>query len=120
MSTIDAPNSTAGDSCTATIVDPAAVARVRAGLADDSRVQRTTAIFSALADPTRFRILDALAPNSTEVLSIPSFYRGGSALKLLECPEVRAPPSIHTPLPPQHPPMMPHRMREQTAGRPDP
>ncbi len=37
------------------------------------------------------RILDALAPNSTEVLSVPSFYRGGSALKLLECPEVRAP-----------------------------
>uniref|UniRef100_A0A7S0M456 UDP-glucose 6-dehydrogenase n=1 Tax=Cryptomonas curvata TaxID=233186 RepID=A0A7S0M456_9CRYP len=36
---------------------------------------------------TMRRILDALAPNAFEVLSIPSFYRGGSALQLLESPE---------------------------------
>ncbi len=42
-------------------MDAGAVARVSAALADDRRVARTTAIFSALADPTRFRILDALA-----------------------------------------------------------
>ena len=41
---------------------------------------------------TMRRILDALAPNSTEVLSLPSFYRGGSALKILESPEVLLPP----------------------------
>lgn len=48
------------DECSAIIVDPAAVARVRDALASDARVDRTAAIFSALADPTRFRILDAL------------------------------------------------------------
>lgn len=48
-------------SCDATIVDCEAVDRVRAALADDRRTRATTAIFSALADPTRFRILDALA-----------------------------------------------------------
>jgi len=37
------------------------VERIRVELASDTRVARTTAIFSALADSTRFRILDALA-----------------------------------------------------------
>jgi len=46
--------------CSALILDPSAVARVRDGLADDSRTAATAAIFSALADPTRVRILDAL------------------------------------------------------------
>jgi ArsR family transcriptional regulator len=46
--------------CGVDAVDPVAVERVRAGLASESNVVRTTAIFSALADPTRFRILDAL------------------------------------------------------------
>lgn len=46
--------------CEAVVVDGAAVERVRAALSGDKRVERTTAIFSALADPTRFRILDAL------------------------------------------------------------
>lgn len=50
-----------GGDCEIAIVDPTAVARVRERLASDDRVSRTTAIFSALADPTRFRILDALA-----------------------------------------------------------
>lgn len=47
--------------CEASIIDRQAVARVRGALASDRRTTRTTAIFSALADPTRFRILDALS-----------------------------------------------------------
>ena len=50
-----------GADCAATIVDCGAVRRAAEGLANDARVARTTAIFSALSDPTRFRILDALA-----------------------------------------------------------
>lgn len=53
-------NTTTGEECALSIVDADAVARVRASLADDERVDRTTAIFSALADRTRFRILEAL------------------------------------------------------------
>ncbi len=49
---------------------------------------------------TMRRILDALAPNSTEVLSLPSFYRGGSALQLLESPEVRPHPAAPSRLDP--------------------
>lgn len=52
---------TQGDeSCSARIVDAAAVQRASEAIADDTRVTRTVAIFSALSDPTRFRILDAL------------------------------------------------------------
>lgn len=60
---IDGTASQASDagSCSATIVDPEAVARIRDALVDDARVGRTTAVFSALADPTRYRLLDALA-----------------------------------------------------------
>lgn len=47
--------------CRETIVDPAAVERVRNAVASDARTARTVAIFSAVADPTRFRILHALA-----------------------------------------------------------
>ena len=46
--------------CASPGADPAAVQRVRAGLASEKRVTLTTEIFSAVADPTRFRILDAL------------------------------------------------------------
>jgi ArsR family transcriptional regulator, lead/cadmium/zinc/bismuth-responsive transcriptional repressor len=49
------------ESCSAEVVDAPAIDRVRKGLADDRRVASTTAIFSALSDPTRFRLLDALA-----------------------------------------------------------
>lgn len=48
------------DTCSALIVDEGAVARARERFASESRVSRTTAIFSALSDPTRFRILEAL------------------------------------------------------------
>jgi DNA-binding transcriptional ArsR family regulator len=47
--------------CEATIVDDMAVDRARAALSDEREVLRATAIFSALADPTRLRILEALA-----------------------------------------------------------
>lgn len=47
--------------CGADESDADAVARVRRTISDDERVARTTAIFSALADPTRLRVLDALA-----------------------------------------------------------
>jgi DNA-binding transcriptional ArsR family regulator len=46
--------------CSAVILDAAAVRRVRKRLSGDERLDKTTAIFSALADPTRLRILDAL------------------------------------------------------------
>jgi len=46
--------------CSARVLDHGAVTRVGSQLSSDVRVQRTAAIFSALADPTRVRILDAL------------------------------------------------------------
>lgn len=58
---VGVPDDATPDACEANIVDAVAVERVRTRLAADERVARTTAIFSALADPTRFRILDALA-----------------------------------------------------------
>lgn len=51
----------ADDMCSATIVDTEAVASLRARVADAALVTATAAIFSALADPTRLRILDALS-----------------------------------------------------------
>ncbi len=48
-------------SCSARVVDPAAVARVRLAVSSDVSAARTVAIFSAFADVTRFRILEALA-----------------------------------------------------------
>lgn len=51
---------TLNGTCAVEGADSDAVARVRGVLADDVRVARTTAIFSALADPTRVRILEAL------------------------------------------------------------
>jgi DNA-binding transcriptional ArsR family regulator len=49
------------DTCRALVVDSAAVQRARAALSDDARTTRTTAMFAAFADPTRFRILEALS-----------------------------------------------------------
>jgi len=46
--------------CEVVIVDAPAVEQARATAATQLTVERTTAIFSALADPTRFRLLDAL------------------------------------------------------------
>ena len=51
---------TAG-ACLISIIDDAAVARVSAQLASEVWTKRTTDIFSALADPTRLRILQALS-----------------------------------------------------------
>ena len=47
--------------CSATLIDEVAVSRVRERLAGEHLAKRTTDIFSALADPTRLRILQALA-----------------------------------------------------------
>ena len=47
--------------CAIRDVDAVSVVAVRKALASDLRVLRTTAIFSALSDPTRFRMLDALS-----------------------------------------------------------
>ncbi len=47
--------------CWSEIHDVNATTAIRAALASDSHVERTTAIFSALADATRFRILESLA-----------------------------------------------------------
>lgn len=47
--------------CAASIVDDAAVARVTSRLPDDREAKRTSDIFSALADPTRLRILQSLS-----------------------------------------------------------
>lgn len=52
---------TSTETCAAAGSDARAVARVGAALAGESRVERTLAIFSALSDRTRFRILNALA-----------------------------------------------------------
>lgn len=51
--------------CAADSVDLEAIAAARAAMAGEDVLLRTTTIFSALADPTRFRILDALV--STEL-----------------------------------------------------
>lgn len=49
------------DACDARIVDERAVVSAREAAASELQVRRTTAIFSALADPTRLRILVALS-----------------------------------------------------------
>jgi ArsR family transcriptional regulator len=59
-STTGVEQSASGAECSALIVDQGALERVRVRLSSDARVERTAAIFSALADPTRLRILDAL------------------------------------------------------------
>ena len=57
---VAAPNADL-DACCDAAGDSDAVARAKARLVSDVRVARTVRIFSALADPTRLRILDALA-----------------------------------------------------------
>jgi ArsR family transcriptional regulator, lead/cadmium/zinc/bismuth-responsive transcriptional repressor len=49
------------DSCAARCVHPGEVAAVRAQLAGMAQVERVTAVFALLADPTRARILHALS-----------------------------------------------------------
>lgn len=61
--------------CTAAIIDADAVARVRQLIADDVRLARTTEIFSALADATRCRILDALSHEELCVCDLASIVR---------------------------------------------
>ena len=47
--------------CSATVVDVSTVQRVREGSASPTQVAEAAAIFSAMADPTRLRIIEALA-----------------------------------------------------------
>lgn len=58
-------NMRAGDSgqgeCEGVVIDRAAVARVRDGLPDRHRLKAVADVFGALGDPTRLRILIALA-----------------------------------------------------------
>jgi len=47
--------------CSVDVTDAETVTRVRASLSGQARIDRTTAIFSSLSDPTRFRMLEALS-----------------------------------------------------------
>lgn len=47
--------------CAVDVVDADAISRVTAAVASRPLVERTASVFAALADPTRFRILDALS-----------------------------------------------------------
>lgn len=58
------------DTCSAQIVDEAAVCEARARLVSDFETDRTVAIFSALADRTRFKILHALVAEELCVCDI--------------------------------------------------
>jgi DNA-binding transcriptional ArsR family regulator len=49
------------DSCTVRCVHPGEVAAVRGQLAGVAEIERATAVFALLADPTRARILHALS-----------------------------------------------------------
>lgn len=51
----------AAESCWADVVDEGAVQRASAALADVALAERTTSVFFAVSDPTRFRILEALS-----------------------------------------------------------
>lgn len=48
------------EECDLRIIDRAAVDRIRPQLSEDEDVRLTTTLFSALSDPTRFRLLEAL------------------------------------------------------------
>ena len=49
------------DACTVRCIHPAQVAAVRGQLAGAAQIERATAVFALLADPTRARILHALS-----------------------------------------------------------
>ena len=49
------------DVCRVNLVDPDAVRRAAATLSGEDLARRTTSVFFALSDPTRFRMLEALS-----------------------------------------------------------
>src|SRR5215467_11325224 len=53
--------STVADACAVRCIHPAEVAAVRGQLAGVAEIERATAVFALLADPTRARILHALS-----------------------------------------------------------
>jgi len=57
----DTPGFDADDACSALIVDEGAVAQVREGCVAPDLLERTAGLFSAMGDPTRLRLLEALA-----------------------------------------------------------
>ena len=58
------------DVCEVVTVDPARVRRVQSGMTDPDTSQRLAEIFGALADPTRLRIMEALAQEELCVCDI--------------------------------------------------
>jgi DNA-binding transcriptional ArsR family regulator len=72
---VTAASRPAPDECEALIVDTAAVERVSDELPDERVVQRAADIFSALADPTRLRILQALVIEDLCVCDLASVAR---------------------------------------------
>ncbi|MFC5848011.1 ArsR/SmtB family transcription factor [Deinococcus petrolearius] len=61
MITAPEPNTVPVADCEAHCVHPEAVARVEAGLPDGALVERVTTLGKVVSDPTRLRILSALA-----------------------------------------------------------
>ena len=57
MSVVETPP----DTCEVYVIDEEAVRRARAGLAEDAQIQDLAATFKILGDPTRARIVMALA-----------------------------------------------------------
>lgn len=73
MPVLDAPDArleTGAETCDVVAVDPARVRRVQARLTDPQTTQRLADTFSALADTTRLRIIEALAQEELCVCDI--------------------------------------------------
>jgi DNA-binding transcriptional ArsR family regulator len=63
---------TAARAAHASVIDAGTAATARAACSDADRVARATAIFAAFADPTRFRILEALSAGELCVCDLAS------------------------------------------------
>lgn len=61
LTPIPATSATIGESCEIDLIHPEVVAHVRESLPSVAQMQRVAAIFQTLADPTRARIVAALA-----------------------------------------------------------
>ncbi len=74
---LSAPSGAAAETgeCHVRATDAEALSRASAALAPEERARRTVEIFSALADPTRFRILDALSAEELCVCDLATIAR---------------------------------------------
>ena len=61
MTTTTEPKTDRAADCEVHCVHPEAVARVEAALPDDALIERATTLTKVVSDPTRLRILSALA-----------------------------------------------------------